>query len=315
MDPPASAAVKRAAATLFFQPAQRRLTRHPDSADKNPARRMPAVTVPMRRAGPTDPMNPPYARTAPRPGFLSGALHAPRAAAFLLAHPSLWPWCVAPILINIAVLAGVWIWTGHLAAGWLADLAAREGWMGHALAWLAWAFALLLRVLVSLVTLVVVGNVASAPFSDFLSERVDRIVSNWRESQPFSASRLVRQFVRTPVLEIRRTAAYAAIMLPLLFLSFVPLLSPLTVAAQFLVSAAFLALDAFSYPLERRGRWRLREKAAVVRANMAPSLGFGATMAALGLVPLVNFLFIPIGVVGGTLLFLELEPPRAGADR
>ena len=245
-------------------------------------------------------------------GFLAGATYPVRALSYILGHPRAWPFCVLPLLINIAVVAGVWVWTGHLAGEWMADHLVREGWWGTLLRWLAVAAVFLLRLLAVLLSFVIVGNMASSPFNDFLSEHVDKAVSGWRDPEPFGVARMVRTFVRTPVLEFRRLAVYGLIMVPLLLASFMPLLTLFAAAAQFLVSAHFFALDGYSYPLERRGVWTLREKYGRVRRHRAASLGFGLAMSVLFLVPVVNFLFIPLSVVGGTLLFLDLEDLSAG---
>ena len=223
-------------------------------------------------------------RTAPagnRPrqvGFVAGATYPMRALAYIIGHPRAWPFCVLPVLINIAVVVGVWVWTGHMAQDWMADHLVREGWWGTLLRWLAVAAVFLLRLLAVLLSFVIVGNMAASPFNDFLSEHVDKAVSGWRDPEPVGVARLARTFIRTPVLEFQRVAVYGMIMVPLFVASFMPLLTLFAAAAQLLVSAYFFALDGYSYPLERRGVWTLREKYDLVRRHRAASVGFGLAM-------------------------------------
>jgi uncharacterized protein involved in cysteine biosynthesis len=110
-------------------------------------------------------------------------------------------------------------------------------------------------------------------------------------------------------------AIYLGLMLVLFVASFFPVVAPATTAAQIATSSAFFALDYLAYPLERRGQLLLSQKFAFTRRHLAPSLGFGLTMTLIGLVPLVNFVFIPLGVVGGTLLFAEIMPARMAAGK
>ena len=246
--------------------------------------------------------------------FIDGAKAPARGLGFILAHPSLWPLCAVPLLINAVVLVGLWWWLGWLTGHWMAGRFEGDAWYLALARGALWLLLLVFRLVMTLVAFVVVGNLVAAPFSDLLSERVDRMVSGWRDDQPFGPAALWRLFVRTPLLELSRVALYAVIVLALFVLSFIALLTPFTLLAQLGVAAWFVALDNYSYPLERRGKWRLREKFAFVREHTAPSLGFGAAMALLGLVPLVNFVFIPLGVVGGMLLYADLAGQTDGVS-
>jgi uncharacterized protein involved in cysteine biosynthesis len=91
----------------------------------------------------------------------------------------------------------------------------------------------------------------------------------------------------------------------------VPVLTPFTTAAQLFLAAMFFAVDYLSYPLERRGVLLARDKKAFANNHFGASLGFGAMMTLIALIPFVNFLFLPLGVVGGTLLFADLSGEKA----
>jgi CysZ protein len=244
--------------------------------------------------------------------FLTGFGCPLQAAAFVLRRPSLWPWCIAPIVINVVVVVGVWWWVGELSREWLAGAVTKEGW-----AWTALRFALsvllvLLRIVAALAAFVIFGNIASTPFNDFLSERVDRILTGWTQDEPFSLRRQALRILTTIAQEAKRLGIFLALTSALFIASFFPLATPVTASAQVLLTAWFLALDYVSYPLERRGTVLLGRKMAFVRANGEPCLGFGAAMAIICMVPLVNFVFIPIGVVGGTLLYARLAGALPG---
>ncbi|PKO16062.1 hypothetical protein CVU37_11960 [candidate division BRC1 bacterium HGW-BRC1-1] len=244
-------------------------------------------------------------------GFVEGFFTPLRAWTYIVRHPSVWPLCVLPLVINVAVVVGVWMWTGGFAERLLGDAFTGTTWLADVLRGFVVLLTFLLRLFLLLVAFVVVGSMASAPFNDVLSERVDRAITGWSDEQPFSAKGLMRSFVRTPIMEFRRLMVYALITVVLFVLSFIPLLAAFTLPAQIGVSAAFFALDQLSYPLERRGIWALREKFAYVRRHARASFGFGWALTLIFLVPLVNFLFIPVAVVGGTLLFARIEEAAA----
>jgi CysZ protein len=104
-------------------------------------------------------------------------------------------------------------------------------------------------------------------------------------------------------------------MLPLLAVSLLaPGVGPIVQGAVgFSFTALFFAIDYVDWaasrrelPARRRLRWAF--------AHLRPMLGLGTGIWLLLLVPIVNLVFMPAAVAGGTLLFLDLEL-GAPADR
>ena len=120
----------------------------------------------------------------------------------MLAHSSkLWPWAIAPTIINLALLAlmiygfihyygNMYDWvSGHLGHITIAN---PDAWYWHAVNIVLWIFDVIFQifvVLVSLILLLIVsyalGFIIAAPFNDALSERVETIATGV-EPPPFS---------------------------------------------------------------------------------------------------------------------------------
>jgi CysZ protein len=95
------------------------------------------------------------------------------------------------------------------------------------------------------------------------------------------------------------TIVLAALVLALIF--------PPVGAPVGIVAAIFLCgLDFFDVSLSARGL-RLRRKLWVIWRNKSLAIGFGAAAYLMLLIPLVNLLSLPVGVVGATLLIDALE--------
>lgn len=250
----------------------------------------------------------------PVASFLAGTRYPLRAAGFIMRHASLWPFCIAPLLINIAVVVFFWIWLGELGREWLNQNFPGNGWWSEALRYLMIGIVFVLRLIAVLIAFVAVGNIASVPFNDFLSERTEKLTGGPMPDRPFHFWSFLREVGLLGLQELKRLGIYIPIMAGLMVLSFFPPLTPLTIPAQFAVSAWFLSLEYIAYPLERRGSVMLKQKVNFLRENLPLGLGFGLVMTAMGLVPLVNFFFIPIGVVAGTLLFTDVARGKQTAD-
>lgn len=239
--------------------------------------------------------------------FAAGATYPFRAFGVILARPALWPYCAAPLLVNAAV--ATWVW--FASAGWVAGLSSAGGGGGYgaaALHGLAVGAAFVLRALAVLVAIVAVGPLAALPFNDALSARVDSAATGWTPpGGKESVAAWARRTASAMAHELGRIAIYLSIIAVCFAFSFIPLLAPFAWIAKVAVTMAFLSLDHLSYCLDRRGHYRLPAKLGFLSAHPAACLGFGAGLLSIAIVPLVNFVFLPLGVAGGALLFADIE--------
>lgn len=240
-------------------------------------------------------------------GFVSGFRYPLVAAFFIVRHPSLWPWCALPVIINVLVIVGLWMWTGHFSAELLAAYVTdAEGWFWEILRKAAALLVFLARVVITLIAFVLVGTMAALPFNDLLSEQTDKLAGGWVDDRPFSLRRTVAELTITGLQEVKRLTMFLLIIAPLFLLSFIPVFAPFTLTLKVIATAIFFTADYLSYPMERRGALLFRHKFLIARRYFIPSLGFGCAVTCLALIPLINFLFFPLAVVGGTLLFSDL---------
>jgi CysZ protein len=159
---------------------------------------------------------------------------------------------------------------------------------------------------VALLVALLLANLASAPFLDALSQRVEAIVTGQVvESDETGLAAILGEARRSMASELQRlcffVAVWGVISLAGVLIPGAQLLAPPALMA---FTAAFLPLDYAGYALDRRQvafgvrrRW--------LRENLSIMLGFGTTAMATALIPGLNLLLLPALVVGGTLLALR----------
>ncbi len=249
-------------------------------------------------------------------GFWRGFTFPFRGAKFVYRqHPTLVRFWAFPILITLATLIGV----VAVSLGYSDDLAnamwtAPDGQgvsatLGRIVHLLFELVVTLLLIGVGVVVVALLSSLFAAPFNDALSEAVEQLASGVEFPRvPLGAQ--VRNALRGIGGEIAKLALYAAVMLPLFFVSLlIPGAGQLVYSAVgFVLTAAYFAIDYVDWPASRRdGGFRFR--LGMVRRHGAAMLGFGCGVWLFLLIPFVNLLFMPAAVAGGTLLFLELEGP------
>jgi CysZ protein len=231
---------------------------------------------------------------------------ARRGFAFLVAHPRLWGWAIAPALVTLILLVGLIV----LASRLLGDLVTKlTSYLPSFLADVAGVgLAILLVIGLGAAALLVFVSLAGAiagPFCELLSEAVEEKLTG-KPGPPFSLVRFVSDAGRGIAHSLRRlfVALFGALFL--LTLSFIPLagaIAALLIGGWFAARAA--AYDSYDAILSRRSL-SYADKLAFLSTHRRRSLGLGAAVAAMLLVPGLNLVALGVGAVGATLVCHEL---------
>jgi CysZ protein len=247
-------------------------------------------------------------------GVIAGAGYPFRAVVLIARTPTLWPYLIVPVLLNIAV--GVLIYSGLLIAGLrgidrlMAGLPAELGLLEPLLQVLL-VIALLLSTGFVFVRF---GVILGAPWYEALSARVERERTG---SQPDTGRGgllgAVQDVIRQLGHESQKLGFVLGLGLLLLLLNFIPAAGTLlSTAGGFALGATVACLDFLDPPLSRR-RLSFGEKLRTVRRALPASAGFGLVALALVSVPFVNLLAVPLCVVAGTLFYVDRVRERLDA--
>ena len=243
-----------------------------------------------------------------------------RGAAFLRQHRSLWRWAFLPALVNLIVFAvafTVYIWLFSdiyaLATGFI-HLEAPKAWYGwiwvaplRFLAWLIGALLLVASLAVLYLAFLLLGTAIASPFLDVLAQRVEAIVTGHVSEERVSWPRVLRSFTASLVLELKKIGFFLAIQVVLFLLGLlIPPLLPFTVIAATLFTILFLPMEYASFAMDHR-QLHFAQRRQLIWQHRWLMLGFGTAAFFTLLIPLLNFICLPILVVGGTLLFLHTE--------
>lgn len=249
----------------------------------------------------------------PRPGrVIHGLLLPLKAAKFLLGRPELLPLVILPALINLVLFgltALLLIWNLGGLVDWLwskPDIGAWYDWLWLGLWYVAYVLGLLLAIVVSYAVVLVVGGVVASPFNDALSARTERLLTGAPPPDGHDES-LAAGVLRSAASSGFIGLAYLVVMVPILLLNLVPVAG--SVAATIIggaVSAFFLSLE-YGDPTFERHAYRLRDKTDTIREHFALCGGFGLGTSLMLWVPLLNFVCMPVAVVGGTAMVLAVR--------
>ena len=219
----------------------------------------------------------------------------------LINAPGVRRWVVIPLMINVVLFAALF-YAAYNHFGQLVDwlMSYLPQWAQDWLAWLLWPLFFIAASVIVFFTFTVVANLVGAPFNGFLAAAVERHLTG--RAPAGSGRGLAAEVWHAVKGELRKLLYFAGWALVLLVLSFIPVVNFAVPVLWALFGAWMLALEYLDYPLGNQGRSFPQVRAAVRRRRLA-ALGFGGTAAIVTLVPLVNFIVMPVAVAGATAFY------------
>ena len=219
-----------------------------------------------------------------------------------ITQPGLRRYVALPILIN-ALLISLLSYSG---ISWLDG--AIERLLGSLPSWLEWLYWIVMPLAVMTILLVfayffsaILVTIAS-PFNGMLSEKVER-QRGVQIADEGIGSIVKRTFAR----ELTKLKYILPRYLGLLILSFIPGLNLASPFLWFWFGSWIVALQYIDYSYDNHVR-SFAEMRSGLASQPLTVLGFGATVALLMMVPLLNWFVMPAAVIGATLLRMEQLP-------
>ena len=238
-------------------------------------------------------------------GFFAGVGFALRGLR-LIRQPGLRRFVIGPLAINIAVFAFALASFGELFQGLIERY--LEGWPEWAL-WLAWGVFGTLAALLLFFAFTLLANVLASPFNGLLAEAVERHLTRPTEPLVFSWKTLLAEAGRALFASLRKLLYFALRALPLVVVSFIPGLNLIAPLLWLLFGAWMLAIEYLDCPLGNHGRL-FPAAVEALRMQRAMAFGFGVSLSLLTMIPLLNFLAMPVGVAGATAMYCARFAPR-----
>ncbi len=250
--------------------------------------------------------------------FMQDLLHGFRlpfhGIVYLAQHRSLWKWAVLPaginfLLFSIAFAILVAYVPTLYALVQFESTSTQQAWLWHTSLNVLSATIGVLLVLLSSAVLVVIflllSKVIAAPFLDVLAQQVESLHGE-TQAATFDLRYLLQSFWIAIGAELKRTGFVIAVYLALFALGLIPVLAPFTALAGTLFTILFLPLQYAGYTMDHR-LMTFRQRRELIAKRPGLMFGFGLAAFLTIFVPLLNFVCLPILVVGGTLLMMKFK--------
>jgi len=246
--------------------------------------------------------------------FTGGFTIVYRSVKFLLRHRDLWPKVAVPAAINIVLFfltAGVLV---SQTGGIVDSIWAQPDGILVFVWYVVFAIIAILMIVVAYLSMLLIGALVASPFNDMLSQETERILKGdvadeFEGGFRGQTNALIRSVVMSIVILVIQ--AFSSITLGLLGL--IPGVGLVSGPIAIAVSSYLLAVEYSDFPLERR-KYDFGDKFKIVWKFRELTIGFGAGAAVMLWIPLLNFLCMPIAVIGRTAVGLSRDHRRHYLD-
>lgn len=234
---------------------------------------------------------------------LAAGLDAFNVGVTLIRQPRIRSFVWAPALVSLLVIGlSLALTFAQIDAGvaWLMDR--LPDWLS-AVGYVLRPIAYVLSVLLATWLYGYIATIVASPFLGLLAARVERELTG---AEGILEQGLMGTAVAAIARELRKLLYYLPRALGLLVLTLVPLANVAAPLLWLLFGVWMVAVQYADYTTENHGR-PFRQTLTWLRAHRAAAVGFGAPTFAILSVPLLNFIAVPLAVVGGTALTVRLS--------
>lgn len=196
---------------------------------------------------------------------------------------------LALLLVLMVVIFGATFWlVDYIANLWIPG---GDAWYWQVLSWLAGALAFVLAMISGVVSFVMLGSAASAPWLDELAARTEALSGKTVREQKIGWMQLVTGSLANSIRPLLGLLAWGAAALVFFWLP------PLATALWTYGGIRFLSYELIDTPASRRG-WDYNARKQRLADSRWFYVGFSGAAMVLMLVPVLNLLVIPAAVVG-----------------
>lgn len=212
-----------------------------------------------------------------------------------------------PLAINLILFSVAFYYLfGEIGASivWLTDLIPEWEWLAWlktGLSYIIWPIAVLTILLIFALIFGTLANWIAAPFNGLLAEKVEQHLTG----QPMDDSGLMDVFKdipRTLGRELSKFTYYLPRAIGFLLLFFI--LPVIGQVLWFLFSAWMMAIQYCDYPCDNH-KISFRDMKRILHEHRSQSFSFGITVSLFSLIPILNFLVMPVAVCGATALWVD----------
>ncbi len=221
-----------------------------------------------------------------------------------LLKPGLKRYVFIPLLINIVLFSALFWLSAHYYEHFVLWL---DQWIPHWLHFLAWALWLIF-VVVGLAfisyTFTIFANIIGAPFNSFLSDKVESMLTGSPARVNATLTNQIADLPRSFWQQFKMLLYFIPRALGCLILFVIPVVHIAAGFLWFVLCSWMMALQYLDYPMDNH-RLSFLHVRSKLSENRLQALSFGALIMLCSMIPILNFIIMPVSVIAATHWYVD----------
>lgn len=219
----------------------------------------------------------------------------------LIKQPKVRFYVMMPLLINTILFATVTVYGANNLESLIDYLTTNWPWLEW-LTWLLWPIFVVVICAVVFFCFSLLANLIGAPFNGLLAMAVEHTL---RPDLPINnALPLPQMIIGAIQSELQKILYFVIRALPLLVLFIIPGINIVAPLIWLFFSSWMLAIEYTDYPMGNHDiLFKTQRQKLVTKKSLV--LGFGMGIVILAMIPIINFVLMPVAVAGATKMYVE----------
>lgn len=212
---------------------------------------------------------------------------------------------IIPFIINLLLFASAFAYlltqVDPYINSIIANLPGWLSWLESAVAYVVWPFAVVSMLLLSAFLFGTLANWIAAPFNGLLAARIEESLTNQPSPNEsfFDTLKDVPRLFGRELIKLKYYLPRAAVFLLAFF--FMPVIGQVL---WFLFCAWMMAVQYCDYPFDNH-KISFEDMRHQLLTRKAENFGFGATVMLFSMIPIINFLVMPVAICGATAIWVD----------
>ena len=220
----------------------------------------------------------------------------------LILKPKIRFYSLTPLILNISLFVLLIFYSYGELDRIISDLESQWQWLGW-LTWLIWLFFFIAVSIFIFFCFSILGNLISAPFNSLLSHAVE-VELLGEKIEIYTKQPMHELIINSFKSECYKIIYFSLRILALIILFLIPLVNIIAPFIWFIFSAWMIALEYCDFPMSNQNIDFSRQRKELSK-NRLLTYGFGVATLIFTIIPIVNFIIIPVAVAGATKMCAE----------
>tara|TARA_B100000029_G_scaffold510009_1_gene600513 strand:+ start:614 stop:1339 length:726 start_codon:yes stop_codon:yes gene_type:complete len=220
----------------------------------------------------------------------------------LILKPKIRFYSLTPLFLNISLFVLLIFYSYGEVDRVVSDLESQWQWLGW-LTWVIWVFFFIAVSILVFFSFSMLGNLISAPFNSLLSDAVKAELLGEQISHDTKES-MHELIIHSFISEFYKIIYFSLRILILIVLFLIPFINIIAPFVWFIFSAWMIALEYCDFPMSNRNI-NFSQQRMELSKNRLLTYGFGVAALIFTIIPIVNFIIIPVAVAGATKMCTE----------